>query len=100
MSIDTVHPTSIDNVHPASITIVHYDTVHQDTIHLKTVHPNTCHPDTVHPVKNNTTCGEKEKIEVLILKRQRRSRSLPRSSLWEPKFTPSSFVNRRKAKLT
>ncbi|KAF2532225.1 hypothetical protein F2Q70_00029402 [Brassica cretica] len=50
------------------------DTVHLppiDTVHLPpidTVHPNTVHRDTVHPVKNNTTCGETEKIEVLILK--------------------------------
>ncbi|KAF2594064.1 hypothetical protein F2Q70_00043389 [Brassica cretica] len=57
-SINTVHPESIDTVHPASIDIVHCGTVHHDTVH----------PNTVHPVKNNTTCGETKKIEVLILK--------------------------------
>ena len=91
MSIDTVQPTSIDtiqlvsddNVHNGTIhsstvhrgTVHRYtfhptsiDTVHPGTVHRDTVHPNTVHPDTVHPVKNNTTCGETEKIEVLILK--------------------------------
>ncbi|KAF3573184.1 hypothetical protein F2Q69_00059480 [Brassica cretica] len=69
--IDTVHPTSIDTVHFPSIDIVHpasIDTVLRSTVHLNTVHPNTVHPDTVHPVKNDTTCRETEKIEVLILK--------------------------------
>ncbi|KAF2554143.1 hypothetical protein F2Q68_00033592 [Brassica cretica] len=60
-SIDTVHLPSIDTVHLASI-----DTVHHAS--TGTVHPNTIHPDTVHPVKNDTTCLETEKIEVLILK--------------------------------
>ncbi|KAF2609668.1 hypothetical protein F2Q70_00012104 [Brassica cretica] len=46
----------------------HCDTVHLSTIHPYTVHPSTVHPDTVHSVKNDTTCGETEKIEVLILK--------------------------------
>ena len=58
--IDTIHPSSIDTVHP--------DTVYLDTVHHDTVHPGTVHPDIVHPVKNDTTCGEIEKIEVLILK--------------------------------
>ncbi|KAF2588333.1 hypothetical protein F2Q70_00038446 [Brassica cretica] len=53
MSVETIHPASIDTVHPASINTVHPDTVHRDTVH----------PDTVHPVKNDTTCGEIEKIE-------------------------------------
>ncbi|KAF2535945.1 hypothetical protein F2Q68_00021747 [Brassica cretica] len=60
-SIDTVHPSSIDTIHPPSI-----DTVHPPSI--DTVHPGTVHPDTVYLVKNDTTCGETEKIEVLILK--------------------------------
>ncbi|KAF2562339.1 hypothetical protein F2Q70_00017445 [Brassica cretica] len=73
-AIDTVHPRSIDNVHPPLIDTVHppsIDTVHPmsiDTVHPNTVHHGTVHPDTVHPVKNNTTCGKTEKIEVLILK--------------------------------
>ena len=70
-AIDTVHPRSIDNVHPPLIDTVHppsIDTVHLDTVHHGTVHPDRVHPDTVHPVKNNTTCGKTEKIEVLILK--------------------------------
>ncbi|KAF2565706.1 hypothetical protein F2Q68_00025442 [Brassica cretica] len=70
-SIDTVQPTSIDTIHSPSIDTVHptsIDTVHHDTVHRDNVHPCTVHPDTVHPVKNDTTCGETEKIEVLILK--------------------------------
>ncbi|KAF2589338.1 hypothetical protein F2Q70_00038900 [Brassica cretica] len=67
-SINTIHPPSIDTVHPPSIDTVHPDTVHRNTVHSNTVHPNTVHPDTVHPVKNDTTCGETEKIEELILK--------------------------------
>ncbi|KAF2577642.1 hypothetical protein F2Q68_00004644 [Brassica cretica] len=72
-SIDTVHLPSIDTVHPALIDIVHPDTVHPNTVLPNTLHPDTfypgsVHPDTVDPVKNNTTCGETEKIEVLILK--------------------------------
>ncbi|KAF3533031.1 hypothetical protein DY000_02040917 [Brassica cretica] len=67
-SIDTVHLPSIDTAHSASFNTVHPDTVHPDTVHPDAVHPHTVHPDTVHPVKNNTTCGETEKIEVLILK--------------------------------
>ncbi|KAF2562725.1 hypothetical protein F2Q70_00017760 [Brassica cretica] len=73
-SIDTVHPTSIDTVHRPSIDTVHcmsIDTVHLpsiDTVHFDTVHCDTVHPDTFHLMKNNTTCGETEKIEVLILK--------------------------------
>uniref|UniRef100_A0A0D3A9X0 Uncharacterized protein n=1 Tax=Brassica oleracea var. oleracea TaxID=109376 RepID=A0A0D3A9X0_BRAOL len=67
-SIDTVHPASIDTVHPVWIETVHPNTVHCNTVLPGTVHPNTVYPDTVHPVKNNTTCGETEKIEVLILK--------------------------------
>ncbi|KAF2580806.1 hypothetical protein F2Q68_00004678 [Brassica cretica] len=55
-SIDTVHPASINTVHPASI----------DTVLSASV--DTVRPDTVHPAKNDTTCGEIEKIEVLILK--------------------------------
>ncbi|WZZ70939.1 hypothetical protein YC2023_082309 [Brassica napus] len=55
-SIDTVHPPSNDTVHPLSI----------DTVHISSI--DTVHRDTVHPVKNNTTCGETEKIDVLILK--------------------------------
>nr|VDD23167.1 unnamed protein product [Brassica oleracea] len=71
-SIDTVHLSSIVTVHPVSIDTVHPDTVHlnlvhRDTVHPGSVHPNTFHPDTVHLVKNDTTCGETEKIEVLIL---------------------------------
>ncbi|KAF3532905.1 hypothetical protein DY000_02040726 [Brassica cretica] len=62
ISINTVHLPSINTVHPASIDTVHPDTIHRDTIHSGTVHPNI-----VHPVKNNTSCGETEKIEVLIL---------------------------------
>ncbi|KAF3588208.1 hypothetical protein F2Q69_00031469 [Brassica cretica] len=53
---------SIDTVHPASIDTVHQNTVHSDNVHCDTVHPNT-----VHPVKNDTTCGETVKIEVLVL---------------------------------
>ena len=67
-SINTIHPPSIDTVHPPSIDTVHSDTVHRNTVHRNTVHRNTVHPDTVHPVKNDTTCGEIEKIEELILK--------------------------------
>ncbi|KAF3604264.1 hypothetical protein F2Q69_00036393 [Brassica cretica] len=81
-SIDTVHPASIDTVHLASIDTVHLasiDTAHPDTVHRDTVHPDTVHPGTVHPltvhsvlfiidtVKNDTTCWETEKIEVLII---------------------------------
>ncbi|WZZ51527.1 hypothetical protein YC2023_051634 [Brassica napus] len=65
---DTVHPASIDTVHLASIDTVHPNTVHHDTVHPGTAHLNTVHPDTVHLVKNDTTCLETEKIEVLILK--------------------------------
>ncbi|KAF3489026.1 hypothetical protein F2Q69_00055690 [Brassica cretica] len=61
MSDNTVHHASIDTVHPASI-----DTVYRDTVYLGTVHLNTVHPDTVHPVKNDTTCGKTEMIEVLM----------------------------------
>ncbi|KAF2595162.1 hypothetical protein F2Q70_00044036 [Brassica cretica] len=61
--IDTVHSLSIDTVYHASIDTVHCDTVHYNTVHLGTVHPNI-----VYPVKNDTTCGETEKIEVFILK--------------------------------
>ncbi|KAF2611600.1 hypothetical protein F2Q70_00011998 [Brassica cretica] len=70
-SIDTVHPPSIDTVPHPSIDTFHHasiDTVHRDTLHPGTVHPNTVYPDTVHQVKNDTTCGETEKIEVFILK--------------------------------
>ncbi|KAF2553914.1 hypothetical protein F2Q68_00033767 [Brassica cretica] len=72
-SIDTVHSSSIDTVHPPSIDTVHRntvqrDTVQRDTVQRDTVHLGTVHPITVHPVKNDTTCREKEKIEVLILK--------------------------------
>ncbi|KAF3599820.1 hypothetical protein F2Q69_00036391 [Brassica cretica] len=67
-SIDNGQPASIDTVHPASIDNVRPNTVHCNAIHPGTVHPNIVHPDTVHPVKNNTTCGETEKIEMLILK--------------------------------
>ncbi|KAF3489181.1 hypothetical protein F2Q69_00053244 [Brassica cretica] len=62
-SIDTVHHASIDTVHPASTDFVHPDTVHRDTVCCDTVQT-----DTVHPMKNDTTCGETGKIEVLILK--------------------------------
>ncbi|KAF2586642.1 hypothetical protein F2Q70_00035952 [Brassica cretica] len=81
MSIDTVHPSSIITVHPPSIDTVHlpsidtvnHDTVHRDTVHHDTVHSGTDHLNTVHSdivnlVKNDTTCGETEKVEVLILK--------------------------------
>ena len=47
---------------------VHLNNIHHDTVHRDTVHPNTVHRDTVHSVKNDTTCGEAERIEVLILK--------------------------------
>ncbi|KAF3577176.1 hypothetical protein DY000_02032835 [Brassica cretica] len=69
-SIGTVHPVSIDSVHPNTVhsNTIHPNTVHSGTVHPNTVHPDTVHPDTVHPVENNTTCGETEKIEVLILK--------------------------------
>ncbi|KAF3561801.1 hypothetical protein DY000_02014994 [Brassica cretica] len=67
-SIDTVHPSLIDTIHPSSIDTVHPDTIYLDTVHHDTVHLGTVHPDIVHPVKNDTTCGEIEKIEVLILK--------------------------------
>ncbi|KAF2586639.1 hypothetical protein F2Q70_00035951 [Brassica cretica] len=72
-SIVTVHPPSIDTVHLPSIDTVHHDTVHHDTVHHDTVHSgtdhlNTVHSDIVNPVKNDTTCGESEKVEVLILK--------------------------------
>ncbi|KAF3544300.1 hypothetical protein DY000_02006831 [Brassica cretica] len=80
-SIDTVHLPSIDTVHPALIDIVHPDTVHPNTVLPNTLHPDTfypgsVHPDTVDPVKNNTTCGETEKIEVLILKIKREDQIL------------------------
>ncbi|KAF2571079.1 hypothetical protein F2Q70_00004083 [Brassica cretica] len=39
-----------------------------DSHTICTVHPNTVHPNTVHPVKNDTTCGEIGRIEVLVLK--------------------------------
>ena len=64
-SIDTLQAASIDNVNQASndtIQLTSDNTSHPDTVHRNTVHPNT-----VHPVKNDTTCGETEKIEVLIL---------------------------------
>uniref|UniRef100_A0A0D3DLE2 Retrotransposon gag domain-containing protein n=1 Tax=Brassica oleracea var. oleracea TaxID=109376 RepID=A0A0D3DLE2_BRAOL len=79
--LDTVHPTLIDTVYPTSIDTVHFPSI--DIVHPATVHrilfiralliitlfiPDTVHPDTVHPVKNDTTCRETEKIEVLILK--------------------------------
>ncbi|KAF3533899.1 hypothetical protein DY000_02040942 [Brassica cretica] len=72
-SIDTVHPASIDTVHPASIDTAHPDTVHRDTVHPDTAHPGYCSSGycssgTVNPVKNDTTCWETEKIEVLIIK--------------------------------
>ncbi|WZZ53246.1 hypothetical protein YC2023_053353 [Brassica napus] len=70
-SIDIVHLPSVDTIHPASVDTVPHasiDNVHPDTVHCDTVHLNTVHPDTIHPVKNDTTCGETEKIEVLILK--------------------------------
>ncbi|KAF3527255.1 hypothetical protein DY000_02040935 [Brassica cretica] len=67
-SIDTGQPASIDTLHPASIDNVRPNIVHCNTIRPGTVHPNIVHPDTVHLVKNNPTCGETEKIEVLILK--------------------------------
>ncbi|KAF3556258.1 hypothetical protein F2Q69_00013244 [Brassica cretica] len=67
-SIDTIHSPSIHTVHPTSIDTIHHNTVHHDTVHRDNVHPCTIHPDTVHPMKNDTTCGETEKIEVLILK--------------------------------
>ena len=60
--LGTVHLGSIGTVHLPSINTVHPDTIHRDTIHSGTVHPNI-----VHPLKNNTSCGETEKIEVLIL---------------------------------
>uniref|UniRef100_A0A0D3CH73 Uncharacterized protein n=1 Tax=Brassica oleracea var. oleracea TaxID=109376 RepID=A0A0D3CH73_BRAOL len=63
MSNDTVYSPSINTVHSLSI-----DTVHHDTVHHNTVRPGTVHSDTFHPVKNDTTCMETEKIEVLILK--------------------------------
>ena len=59
---DTVH---LDTVHTNT---VHLDTVHPHTVHHNTVHSGTVHPGTVHPVKNDTTYGETERIEVLILK--------------------------------
>ena len=63
--IDTVHLSSIDIVHHDT---VHCNTVHRDTIHRDTVHPDTVHSDNVHLVKNDTTCGETERIEMHILK--------------------------------
>ncbi|KAF2561541.1 hypothetical protein F2Q70_00015462 [Brassica cretica] len=60
--IDTVHLTLIDIVHHSSIDIVCHDTVHRDTVHHDTVHRGTVHPMT------DTTCVEKKKVEVLILK--------------------------------
>ncbi|KAF2569888.1 hypothetical protein F2Q68_00027114 [Brassica cretica] len=71
MPIYTVQPTSIDTIQPMSENTVHspsIDNVHRDTVHPGTVNPDTIHPNTVHPVKNDTTCGETEKTEVLILK--------------------------------
>uniref|UniRef100_A0A0D3CFN3 Retrotransposon gag domain-containing protein n=1 Tax=Brassica oleracea var. oleracea TaxID=109376 RepID=A0A0D3CFN3_BRAOL len=58
---------SIDAIQLVSENIVHHGTVHQALFIWGTVHPGTVHPDTVHPVKNDT-CGETEKVEVLILK--------------------------------
>ena len=63
LSIDTVHSPSIDTFHPSSI-----DTVHRDIVHPDTVHHDCVNPDTVYPVKNDTSCGETEMIEVLIRK--------------------------------
>ena len=63
VSIDTFHSASIHTVYPALTNIVHRDTVHHDTVHCDIGHPNI-----VDPVKNDTTCGETEKIEVLILR--------------------------------
>ncbi|KAF3535990.1 hypothetical protein F2Q69_00020071 [Brassica cretica] len=69
-SIDTVHSTSIDTVHLTLIDIVHHssiDIVCHDTVHRDTVHHDTVHRGTVHPM-TDTTCVEKKKVEVLILK--------------------------------
>ncbi|KAF3486157.1 hypothetical protein F2Q69_00052509 [Brassica cretica] len=84
MSIDTVQPTSIDTIQLVSDNTVHNGIIHSSIVnrdrHCSSRHPSsrhcssehcsfgTVHPDTVHPVKNNTTCREIEKIEVLILK--------------------------------
>ncbi|KAF3552766.1 hypothetical protein F2Q69_00013800 [Brassica cretica] len=86
---DTVHPNSVrtlfirtvfghcsseqcsDTVHPNSVRTLFIRTVfgHCSSEQCSdTVHPNTVHPNTVHPEKNETICGETEKIEVLILK--------------------------------
>ncbi|KAF2545785.1 hypothetical protein F2Q70_00022229 [Brassica cretica] len=89
-SIDTVHPMSVDTIHLPSIDTVHIpsldtvhpntdhrDTVHPSSVHRDTVHPNTVHRDTVHrntihrgtvSPMTNTTYGETEKVEALILK--------------------------------
>ena len=75
--INTVHPVSVDTIHLPSINTVHPNTVHPNTVHRDTVHPNTVYRDTVHrntihrgtvPLMTNTTCGETEKVEALILK--------------------------------
>ncbi|KAG5397540.1 hypothetical protein IGI04_019354 [Brassica rapa subsp. trilocularis] len=76
-SIDTIHLLSIDTVYILSLDFVHPNTVHPNTIHRDTVHPNTVLRDTVHrntihrgtvPPMTNTTYGETEKVEALILK--------------------------------
>ncbi|CAG7909608.1 unnamed protein product, partial [Brassica rapa] len=65
VSIDTIHVPSIDTVHPASVDTIHLPSI--DTVHPNTVHRNTIHRGTVPPM-TNTTYGETEKVEALILK--------------------------------
>ncbi|KAG5411084.1 hypothetical protein IGI04_007403 [Brassica rapa subsp. trilocularis] len=73
---NTVHPNTVhrDNVHPNTVhpNIVHRDTVHPNTFHRNTVHRNTIHQNTIHrgivPPMTNTSYGETEKVEALILK--------------------------------
>ncbi|CAG7863766.1 unnamed protein product [Brassica rapa] len=78
-SIDTIHLPSIDTVHQNTVhpSTVHPNTVHRDIVHPNTVHTNIVHRDTVHrnnihrdtvPAMTNTTYGETEKVEALILK--------------------------------
>ncbi|KAF3594944.1 hypothetical protein DY000_02024245 [Brassica cretica] len=67
---DTVHHVSNDTIHPISNDTVHH--VSNDTVHLGTIHSGTVHPmttDTIQQASIDTTCGETERVEVVILKR-------------------------------
>ncbi|XP_033139313.1 uncharacterized protein LOC117130701 [Brassica rapa] len=64
--VDTIHLPSIDTVHILSLDTVHLNIVHRDTVHLNTVHRDTVHRNII-PLMTNTTYGETEKVEALIL---------------------------------